>query len=1076
MRMKKRFSRKEFVKLAASAGLGAGALLGEGALKKAEALGQEKAEYDLNKPRNIINTVCLQCNTGCSIKVKILDGLAVKIDGNPYSPWTMWPHIPYKTPLATSAAVDGHICPKGQSGIQTLYDPYRIRGVLKRAGGRGENKWVSIPFEQAVREIVEGGRLFSNVAGEEGRRLEGLKDVWAIREPKVFKEMAADIKEIWHTKEKEDKQKKVAEFKEKYKQHLDKLIDPEHPDFGPKNNQLLWVHGRLKGGRSEFFKRFVQDSFGSTNFHGHTTVCQGSLYFTGKAMSDQYDFDEKDKKAKWGGGKKFYWQGDLSGAEFVIFVGSSPFEANYGPPYRSNKITEGLVSGRLKYAVVDPRLSKTASKAWKWLPIKPGYEGALALAMILWIIENKRYDARYLANANKASSKADNEPTWSNACWLVKMKDGKPGEFLRASDLGIEKSKKTKVLKDGTGVEYEFDQFVCYSAGQAGTFDPNDPDNPAEGDLFVDTEVNGIKVKSALEIVRLEADKYNIEEWAGLCGLEAKDIIALAKEFTSHGKRACADIHRGVSQHTNGFYNVLAWYTLNLLIGNYDWQGGLSQAATYDNAGEKEGKPYDMAKLHPKKISPFGISLIRHDVKYEETTIFSGYPAKRPWFPMASDIYQEILPSAQDGYPYPVKILIMYMGSPVYSLPSGQTQAAALADTGKIPLIIASDITVGESSIYADYIIPDLSYLERWEFQGSHPSVIWKVQPVRQPAVSALTEEVEAFGERMPISLESFFLKAAELLGLPGFGGNGFKEGMDFKRPEDYYLKMAANVAFGDEKDGSKALVDADDKEMEIFVKARRRLSGSVFDLNRWQRAITPELWKKVVYLLNRGGRFDDFEKAFDGEQLKNKYGRQINVYIEKLAKARNSITGKGFSAAASYLPVVDSQGNSLSDDKEGFDLSLITYREMAQCKSRTISNYWLLSLLPENFILLNSRDALRLGFKNGDRVRVISKTNPEGAWDLKKAGKKPMIGRLKVIEGLRPGVIAFSLGHGHWAYGAQDTVIDGKRILADKRRSQGIHANAAMAIDPYLKNVCLQDPVGASVAFYDSYVKLVKE
>ena len=518
--------------------------------------------------------------------------------------------------------------------------------------------------------------------------------------------MAADIKEIWHTKEKEDKQKKVTEFKEKYKGHLDKLIDPDHPDLGPKNNQLLWVHGRLKSGRSEFFKRFIQDSFGSANFHGHTTVCQGSLYFTGKAMSDQYDFDEKDKKAKWAGGKKFYWQGDLSGAEFVIFVGSSPFEANYGPPYRSNKITEGLVSGRLKYAVVDPRLSKTASKAWKWLPIKPGSEGALALAMINWIIENNRYDAKYLANANKASSKADNEPTWSNGCWLVKIKDGKPGEFLRASDLGIEKTKKTKTLKDGTEAEYDFDQFVCYSAGQAVIFDPNDGDNPAEGELFVDTEINGIKVQSSLRIIKEEGQRLSLEVWAGLCGLEAKDIIALAKEFTSHGKRACADIHRGVSQHTNGFYNVLAWYTLNLLIGNYDWQGGLSQASTYDNVGEKEGKPYDMGKLHPKKISPFGISLIRHDVKYEETTIFSGYPAKRPWFPMASDIYQEILPSAQDGYPYPVKILIMYMGSPVYSLPAGQTQAAALADTGKIPLIIASDITVGESSMYADYIIP----------------------------------------------------------------------------------------------------------------------------------------------------------------------------------------------------------------------------------------------------------------------------------------------------------------------------------------------------------------------------------
>ena len=139
--MKERFSRKEFIGLAGVAGLSSGALLGEGFGKKilpALADTDKKADYGLNKPKNIINSVCLQCNTGCSIKVKILDGLAVKIDGNPYSPWTMWPHIPYKTPLSVAAAIDGHICPKGQSGIQTLYDPYRIRKVLKRAGKRGK--------------------------------------------------------------------------------------------------------------------------------------------------------------------------------------------------------------------------------------------------------------------------------------------------------------------------------------------------------------------------------------------------------------------------------------------------------------------------------------------------------------------------------------------------------------------------------------------------------------------------------------------------------------------------------------------------------------------------------------------------------------------------------------------------------------------------------------------------------------------------------------------------------------------------------------------------------------------------
>jgi tetrathionate reductase subunit A len=64
------------------------------------------------------------------------------------------------------------------------------------------------------------------------------------------------------------------------------------------------------------------------NYHGHTTVCQGSLYFSGKAMSDQF------VEGKFTGGSKFYWQADTGNAEFCIFVGANPFEANYGPPLR----------------------------------------------------------------------------------------------------------------------------------------------------------------------------------------------------------------------------------------------------------------------------------------------------------------------------------------------------------------------------------------------------------------------------------------------------------------------------------------------------------------------------------------------------------------------------------------------------------------------------------------------------------------------------------------------------------------------------------------------------------------------
>ncbi|MQK95685.1 hypothetical protein EI021_30600, partial [Escherichia coli] len=91
------------------------------------------------------------------------------------------------------------------------------------------------------------------------------------------------------------------------------------------------------------------------------------------------------------------------------------------------------------------------------------------------------------------------------------------------------------------------------------------------------------------------------------------------------------------------------------------------------------------------------------------------------------------------------------------------------------------------------------------------------------------------FGEKMPISTEAFLLALAEYLGGPGFGEKGFKNGMPFRRPEDFYLKLVANLAFGEKADGSEAVPEADDRELEIFKKARRHLPPSVFDLEKWK-------------------------------------------------------------------------------------------------------------------------------------------------------------------------------------------------------------------------------------------------
>jgi anaerobic selenocysteine-containing dehydrogenase len=1021
------------------------------------AYANEAGPYVHHLPENQVYTACQQCNTNCGIKVKLVDGMAAKIDGNPYNPWVLTPHIPENTPIAEAALIEGSLCPKGQAGIQALYDPYRIVKVLKRTGKRGENKWKAIPFEQAVEEVVNGGNLFG-----EGN-VEGLKDIVALRDPAVAQALGSDAALV------ASKKMTIEEYKSKHADNLHYLVDPDHPDLGPKNNQFCFNWGRIKNGRGDLIKDFFSKACGSVNYHGHTTVCQGSLYFAGKLMSDQF------VEGKFTGGSKFYWQADTGNAEFCIFVGANPFEANYGPPLRAQKVTEGTVDGRMKIAVIDPRCSKTASRAWKWLPVEPvNGVPAIAMAMIQWIIDNKRYDAGYLANANKAASRQDKEPTWSQAAWLVRINgDETPGKFLRGSDLG--RPKETRSRKDGSS--WEFDPFVTRSDTAYLFFDPNDETSAVEGDLFVDTVTeNGIRVKSVLQIIYEASKGRDFEGWCELAGVRASDVLEIAKEFTSHGKKAVADLHRGVSQHTGGFYNVTAWYTVNALIGNTGWQGGLCKATTWNYTGNRPGKPYDVTKQYAGGIKAWGINIIRHSAVYDKTTLFAEFPAKRTWYPFSTDIYQEVIPSIGDMYPYQIKALLLYMGAPVYALPSGHTLINILRDPSKLPLFIASDIVVGETSMYADYIFPDTTYLERWEFPGAHPSVAPKVFPIRQPAVSPLVGTVKVFGEEMPMNMEAMVFAFAEKLGLPGYGENVFGQGGQMKREEDLYLRMVANVAYGDKPDGSDRVPAADADEMRIFLEARRHLPKTVFDGERWKKVVGEEAWPYVVYVLNRGGRFQSYSGAYKDNQLVNPYDKMIGLYFESLYTTNHSMTGKPYLPHPAFVEgPTDCAGNLIQDRKDGFDMTLITYKHITMTKSRTGGNYWLTAVKPENFVEISRADGERLGLESGDVVRLLSATNPDGVWDLGNGTRIPMQGKVKILEGIRPGVAAFSLGYGHWAHGATPFVIDGKTVAMDERRSRGFHANAAMRVDPILKNTTLSDTVGGSAVFYQSQVRLTK-
>lgn len=128
-----KLNRRDFLKM--GGGAGAAIALGSGFWKWPQLPVAEKP----NAPgvEKWIPTTCGQCMGGCGILVRVIDGWAVNIAGNPLHPVNR-----------------GTLCPKGIAGLQGLYDPDRIRTPLKRTGKRGEGQWKAISWDEAFEMVT----------------------------------------------------------------------------------------------------------------------------------------------------------------------------------------------------------------------------------------------------------------------------------------------------------------------------------------------------------------------------------------------------------------------------------------------------------------------------------------------------------------------------------------------------------------------------------------------------------------------------------------------------------------------------------------------------------------------------------------------------------------------------------------------------------------------------------------------------------------------------------------------------------------------------------------------------------
>jgi len=128
-------NRRQFVQAAAATGAlaavpGMTMLSSEVKAQVAEKVGEWKS------------TTCQGCTSWCPVQVKVVDGRAVHLRGNPHA-----------------KANHGKICPRPHLALQQVYDPDRIRQPMKRTNpekGRGvDPKFVPITWEEAIETIAD---------------------------------------------------------------------------------------------------------------------------------------------------------------------------------------------------------------------------------------------------------------------------------------------------------------------------------------------------------------------------------------------------------------------------------------------------------------------------------------------------------------------------------------------------------------------------------------------------------------------------------------------------------------------------------------------------------------------------------------------------------------------------------------------------------------------------------------------------------------------------------------------------------------------------------------------------------
>ncbi len=666
-----------------------------------------------------------------------------------------------------------------------------------------------------------------------------------------------------------------------------------------KPEKFMFHYGRMKASSSKIVKSYFLAAYGTGTIGNHTSICEGAKWVA--------------QELTWG---HHYDINDVNNTNFILNFGSNVFETHTSHIPLSQRIIKARNERGIPMVTFDIRLSNTAARSDEWIPIRPGTDGAVILAMANYIMQNELYDREYIE-------------TWTNVT--------------------------VQQLKDHL--------------------------------------------------------KQYTSKWAeGVSGAPAEKIEEIARRFAT-AKPATVLSYRGLVQHYNGIQNERAALMLEAVCGYLDNKGGRLKAvgAHWKNSFPK---PHN----HNKKLK-----------------ILNGENIPFPNHHVSNQVLR-LIKEGKYGRP---EIYMTYCYNAVYANGNCKENIEILSNEEYIPYFIVVDPFFGETAALADIVLPDATYLERWDWEDMVSMESIPEYYIRQPIIQPLGE-VRDF--------KDVCIELAKRI------GGGMEKWLPFSSTEEFVRDACEHTSGVREAGGFEYMKKHgawyDPKAKPQYSSHAKKLSG---------KELAGTTVNKKTGLIFKGDKYDSKKgKNYVGQMINgvaylgfkpDKVGRstgRLSIYSDEMES-------KGLPPLPTYVPIPEHQKM-----KNG-ELILTTYKRNVQTHSRTQNCKYLTELYHNNPGWINPVTAKQLGIKDGQKIKVKSSIDE-------------IITKAKVTEEIVPGVIAISHHCGHWEYGRYASGKkspegnDGDVDLKLKWwKDKGVHPNWVIPNSP--------EPVGGAQRWFDTVV-----